>query len=688
MLRKILISNRGEIACRIIRTARKMGITSVAVYSAADAQSLHVQEADEAYYIGPAPVAESYLNIPAILNIAKSCQAEAIHPGYGFLSENIDFAKACAAANIIFIGPSLSALEIMGSKQLAKQHLAKTAIPLIPGYHDDEQSDERLFTEAKKIGWPLLIKAANGGGGKGMRTVYKQKEFLQELAAARREALAYFADDTIILEKLIQNPRHIEIQIMADNFGEVVHVFERDCSIQRRHQKVIEEAPAAQLPVKLRKQMTDAAIAVAKTIEYRGAGTIECLVENNQHFYFMEMNTRLQVEHPVSEMISGLDLVEWQIKIAANEPLPCKQADIKMHGHAIECRVYAEDPAHDFLPSIGQIRFLKTVHEPHIRIDSGITEHSVISMYYDPMIAKIIAWGETRTEAINRLVTALQHYHVGGVKTNRSFLLGILQNPQFVANTYTTHFLNDTQIVTPKINMSLALALAAGIDYAHLNHDLDVIYQDSFGWQMHLAGGWLRFYKYQDQTFTVRIVPLGLQRFQIIYLTPCITSPSIPTSRGLSAGPKVLPEPADKAREVGKEEHLTFTQEFSFTCSDDYIRLDNGHSQSHCYYDRHDDMLNLYLEQEPVTFQQIISNHSQATQHHSAELTAPMPGTIVAVLKQMGDKIESGEALIVLEAMKMEHTIRAPHAGTVQDIFYSVGNQVQEGATLAALEQL
>ena len=652
MFRKILISNRGEIACRIIRTARKMGIATVAVYSTADSQSLHVREADEAYCIGPAPAAESYLNISAILNIAKMTNAEAIHPGYGFLSENIEFAKACAAANITFIGPGLQALEIMGSKQLAKQYLAKTNIPLIPGYHGEKQSDALLLAEAKKIGFPLLIKAANGGGGKGMRTVHKQKDFSTELAAARREATAYFADDTIILEKLIQNPRHIEVQIMADNFGNVVHIFERDCSIQRRHQKVIEEAPAAQLPAALRQQMTEAAIQVAKAIAYRGAGTIECLVEDNQHFYFMEMNTRLQVEHPVSEMISGLDLVEWQIKIAANEPLPCSQDQIKMHGHALECRLYAEDPAHDFLPSIGHIQFLKTQQITGIRVDSGVTEGSVISMYYDPMIAKIIAWGDSREAAIQRLVFALQHYQVGGVKTNRSFLLSILQDPNFNANTYTTDFLNVIQLQTPSTDIPLILSLAAGIDYAHLSQDLDPIYQASFGWQMHVTSGWQWFYHYQDHLFTVRIVPIDLQTFQIVYAT----------------------------------ENSNNSEKVSISCTDNHIRLDNGRQQIACYFDRNTDKLSLFLPQEPVTIYRLTNTKTDSTQHHSPELTAPMPGTIVAVLKQLGDPVEPGEALIVLEAMKMEHTIRAPHAGILQEIFYPVGTQVQEGTTLAALE--
>lgn len=653
MFRKLLIINRGEIACRIIRTARKMGIATVAVYSAADEHSIHVREADEAFYLGPAPAVDSYLNIAAIIQIAQACNAEAIHPGYGFLSENPDFAKACTAAKIVFIGPSVHALEIMGSKQLAKQHLASSAIPLIPGYHGEDQSDEGLLAQANNIGFPLLIKAANGGGGKGMREVHSHEAFLSELAAARRESIAYFADDTMILEKLIQNPRHIEIQIMADNFGQVVHVFERDCSIQRRHQKVIEEAPAAQLLPALRQQMTDIAIAVAKAIQYCGAGTVECLVENNQHFYFMEMNTRLQVEHPVSEMISGLDLVAWQIKIAANQPLPCSQAEIPMHGHAIECRVYAEDPAHEFLPSTGQIRFLRSPNAQNIRIDTGVEERSTISIYYDAMIAKIIAWGETRAEASQRLISALQQYHVGGVKTNRSYLLGILQHPQFAANTYTTHFLNENNITAPQADLSSALAFAAAIDYAALSQTLDPIYLASFGWQMHLSTGWIWHYRYQEEIFAVRISPLSLQKMCVTFLDP---KPSV--------------------------------SEFEIHCTQDTITLDDGHERRHCYYDHIDDTHTLYLEQESITVQRITSHQSQGTIYSKAELTAPMPGTVVAVLKQLGEQVESGEALIVLEAMKMEHTIRAPHAGTVQEIFYPVGSQVQEGATLAALEPL
>lgn len=653
MFRKLLIANRGEIACRIIRTARHMGISTVAVFSEADQHSLHVEQADEAYCIGPAAAADSYLNIVAIIGAAQRSGADAIHPGYGFLSENAEFAKACEQAKIVFIGPSIPALEMMGSKLLAKQHLANSAVPLIPGYHGEDQSDLCLQNEAQKIGFPLLIKAANGGGGKGMREVHHAADFLTELAAARREALAYFADDTIILEKLVQNPRHVEIQIMADNFGNVVHLFERDCSIQRRHQKVIEEAPAAQLDERLRQQMTDAAITVAKTIAYRGAGTVECLVENNQQFYFMEMNTRLQVEHPVTEMITGLDLVAWQIHIAANAPLPCTQADIVMHGHAIECRVYAEDPNNQFLPSTGQIRFLKTPEDMQVRIDTGVTTHSNISMYYDPMLAKIIARGANRAEAIQRLIAALQHYHLGGVKTNQSFLLSILQHPAFAANAYTTHFLNDVTLETAKINWALALSMAVAIDYAALQSHSDPLHQDSFGWQMYLQTEWTWHYRYQETCFSVRIAPRSLHQFEMTFLN--------------------LEAPAS---------------EWNLSCTADRISIVNQHEAHHCYYEHITDNITLYLPQGAITLQQKTYQQHQSNATMHGQLTAPMPGTIVAILKQVGDTVASGDALLILEAMKMEHTIRAPYAGKVQEIFYSVGAQVPDSVTLVALESL
>ncbi|PJD92735.1 MAG: 3-methylcrotonyl-CoA carboxylase [Legionella sp.] len=652
MFRKLLIANRGEIACRIIRTARKMGIRTVAVYSAADAQSLHVQQADEAFYIGPSPAHESYLNIEAILQIAKQSGAEAIHPGYGFLSENQAFATACETQNIIFIGPSVEALKIMGSKLLAKQHLANSPVPLIPGYHGEDQSDQRLLQEAETMGFPVLIKAANGGGGKGMRTVTAADQFLEALASARRESLSSFADDTMILEKLIQNPRHIEIQIMADHFDHVVHLFERDCSIQRRHQKVLEEAPANHLPPTLRQKLADAAIAVAKAIGYRGAGTIECLVDDTEQFYFMEMNTRLQVEHPVTELITGLDLVEWQIKIAANHPLPCQQSDIHAHGHALECRLYAEDPTHNFMPSTGHIRFLREPKVEHLRIDTGITEDSSISMYYDPMIAKLITWGETRVEAIQRMCSALEQYHLSGIKTNRAFLLAILNHPLFLANTFTTDFLNQTTLQLSTTNVPQALFLAAAIDYAALTQQSDPLYQDTFGWQMHLNNQWISHYRCIDQSFTIQITPNTKTQVSMALLDTAEVS--------------VLN---------------------IIDCTADSLRYDDGHTIQHVYYEREGPTLTIFTAQGPLEFQRLEHMHTIA-QTAQSQLTAPMPGTVVAILKQPGDQVVSGDALLVLEAMKMEHTIRAPNAGTVQEIFYPVGAQVSEGATLAALEPL
>src|SRR3990167_3484830 len=392
MLQKILIANRGEIACRIIKTAKKMGIKTVAVYSKADVNSLHVSQADQAFCIGESEAIKSYLDINKIVNIAKIAGADAVHPGYGFLSESAAFAEELKNNNIIFIGPSVDAMQAMASKQTAKQILEKTNVPLTPGFHGKEQSDDVLLKEAQKIGFPILIKAASGGGGKGMRSVTKLDDFAIALAGARREAKASFDDDTMLIEKLIAEPKHIEMQIIADNFGNVLHLFERDCSIQRRHQKIIEEAPAFGLPEKLKHNLAKAAVEVAKTINYRGAGTIEFLVDKQHNFYFMEMNTRLQVEHPVTEMITGLDLVELQILVASGEKLPLSQDQITEQGHAIECRLYAEDPTNNFMPSIGKISYLQSSdREEGIRIDTGIISGSEVSRYYDPMLAKIIA---------------------------------------------------------------------------------------------------------------------------------------------------------------------------------------------------------------------------------------------------------------------------------------------------------
>lgn len=652
MFNKILIANRGEIACRIIKTARSMGIQTVAVYSSADEDSLHVRLADFAYYIGEAAAKDSYLNIENIVNAAKESGAEAIHPGYGFLSENPKFAKACADAGVIFIGPSIKAMEAMASKQLAKQLLENTEVPLTPGYHGKDQSTGVLLAEAKKIGFPVLIKAANGGGGKGMRAVHSDSEFSEALAGAKRESIASFADDTMIIEKLVLNPRHVELQIMADNHGNIVHLFERDCSIQRRHQKIIEEAPAPDLSPSLREKLAKAACDVARSIEYRGAGTVEFLVDGKgEHFYFMEMNTRLQVEHPVTEMITGLDLVAWQLQIAAGEPLPLEQEDIKAKGHSIECRIYAEDPYHGFIPSIGQIHFLQEPSGDGIRIDTGVTRGSQITMYYDPMIAKLIAWGANREEALQRLTQALNHYYVGGLKTNIPFLQAICNHLQFRNTKLSTDFLTKETIRLNSPDFQTSLLMAVSFDYLTTVTQIhDPLLQDTFGWQMHGSSHWTYRYQHEENIIEALISPINERQFTV----------SIDNQKQTIT--------ADLVGSV--------------------IRFSTEGKKYEAVVDNKVQHLTLYSHQGQITIERFCWNKSV---NHSAapkgQLTAPMPATVVAILKKIGEQVKAGEQLIVLEAMKMEHTIHAPMDGTLSDIFYSVGAQVNEGAELLSLSE-
>ncbi|AHE67759.1 acetyl-CoA carboxylase biotin carboxylase subunit [Legionella oakridgensis] len=649
MFSKILIANRGEIACRIIKTARRMGIETVAIYSTADRNSLHVSQADEAFCIGQPQASASYLNIDAILAAAKTSGAQAIHPGYGFLSENPRLAEACAKAGIIFIGPTIAAMEAMASKQIAKQLLEKTGVPLTPGYHGSDQSDERLLAESKQLGFPVLLKAAAGGGGKGMRAVYEEADFSAALAGARREAKASFGDDTMLIEKLISNPRHVEIQIMADSHGHIVHLYERDCSIQRRHQKIIEEAPAPGLSKSLRQGLAEAAIAVAREIEYLGAGTVEFLVDEQEHFYFMEMNTRLQVEHPVTEMITGLDLVEWQLKIAAGEPLPCKQDELKAKGHAIECRIYAEDPTQNFIPSIGQIRFLKEPVGEGLRIDSGVACHSFVTMHYDPMIAKLIAWGNDRHQALLRLQQGLKHYYLGGLKTNISFLQAIISHPRFIQAELCTDFLVQEPIQLPTVNKQLALHMATAFDYALNNMaQKDSLHRATFAWQMHLKGQWRWRYLIENEPFEVMVMPVDAEQLTIQY------------------GEKLI------------KMHVKL--------AGNQLQLDDGHERWQAFVEPLPERLIFYTPIGSIAVERFNWQQStSASRNPRAQLTAPMPATVVAILKNKGDRIKAGEQLMVLEAMKMEHTIQAPSDGVLTDIFFEIGAQVHEGAELIAL---
>ncbi len=442
MFRKILIANRGEIACRVLRTTRRLGMTSVAVYSSVDAHAMHVQLADDAIAIGPAPARESYLNVEVLIAAARRTGAEAIHPGYGFLSENADFAAACADAGLIFIGPSVAAIRAMGSKSAAKTLMAAAGIPVVPGYHGEDQSDERLTAEAALIGYPVLLKAVAGGGGKGMRVVVASGEMQASLAAARREARAAFGDDRMLVEKYLRQPRHLEVQVFGDTHGGLVHLFERDCSIQRRHQKVIEEAPAPGFSSDQRAALGALAVAAARAVHYSGAGTVEFIAGPDGQCFFMEMNTRLQVEHPVTECITGLDLVEWQLRVAAGEPLPLTQEQISLSGHAIEVRLCAEDPARDFLPAAGLISALSFPAEaPGIRVDAGVQAGDSVTIHYDSLLAKLIAHGPDRAAAVRRLQAALRDLQVAGVRTNRDFLVALVAHPAFVAGAVDTGFI-------------------------------------------------------------------------------------------------------------------------------------------------------------------------------------------------------------------------------------------------------
>jgi 3-methylcrotonyl-CoA carboxylase alpha subunit len=649
MFNKILIANRGEIACRIIKTARSMGIHTVAIYSSVDKDSLHVCSADSAYCVGDAAAKDSYLNIAAIIHAAKESGAQAIHPGYGFLSENPEFAKACKQAGIIFIGPSVAAMEAMASKQLAKQLLEKSKVPLTPGYHGSEQSEEKLLAEAKKIGFPVLVKAANGGGGKGMRTVFIESEFSAALAGAKRESMASFADETMIIEKLVQHPRHVELQIMADNHGNVVHIFERDCSIQRRHQKIIEEAPAPNLSPTLRQQLAAAACEVARSINYSGAGTVEFLVDSEEHFYFMEMNTRLQVEHPVTEMITGLDLVAWQLKIAANEPLPLTQEQIQANGHAFECRIYAEDPFNEFIPSIGQINFLKEPTGKGIRIDTGVKISSQITMYYDPMIAKLITWGTDREEALQRMQQALQGYFIGGLKTNIPFLQAICQHPKFCQAQLSTDFLSAEKINIALPDKQLALLMAISFDYlATVNKVLDPLLQDTFAWQSQTISNWTCRYHGEDEVIEALIKPINSSEFTVI-----------------------LDE---------REQHIRVQQ------NAEKLSLEMNGQKYQASVDNQPEVFTLYMPQGQTSIERFDWNTLGAhATTNKGQLTAPMPATVVAILKNIGDKVKAGDRLVVLEAMKMEHTIHAPSDGILSEIFYAVGSQVNEGQELLSL---
>ncbi|MFD1620407.1 acetyl/propionyl/methylcrotonyl-CoA carboxylase subunit alpha [Thalassotalea marina] len=667
MFSKILIANRGEIACRVIKTARKMGIRTVAVYSDADANALHVSMADEAVYLGPSPSRESYLLSEKVIAAAKKTGAQAIHPGYGFLSENADFCRLCQQENITFIGPPVGAIEAMGSKSAAKAIMEKAQVPLVPGYHGDDQSEAVIKKAADDMGYPVLLKATAGGGGKGMRQIWSEAEFADGFAAAKREAKSSFGDDTMLVEKYLTQPRHVEIQVFCDNHDNAVYLFERDCSVQRRHQKVIEEAPAFKMSEQLRAQMGESAIKSAKAIGYRGAGTVEFLLDVDGSFYFMEMNTRLQVEHPVTELITGQDLVEWQLRVAAGEKLPKSQDQLAIHGHAFEARIYAEDPNNDFLPATGTLNFLQPPEESqHVRVDTGVRQGDDVSVYYDPMIAKLIVWDENREKALQRLTKALTEYQIDGVTTNIDFLYNLATCQSFVDQEIDTGFIekhHDEIFHDDQVTLNDELPMAAL--YVVLSQAEQAKQQAVDSADPHSP--W-------NQTSAWRLNEAHLHKITLAHneLDYPIT---IEQKRGGTSSYYLISidHPAFNGKVTdcqGRIENNTLK-----------ISIDGYQSQA--TISRNGDNISLYRPNGVFNFTLVRPDCglTDLDDNHGG-LTAPMNGTMVSVLVSKGDKVTKDQPLMIMEAMKMEHTIKAPSDGEIDDVFYQAGDMVDGGSEL------
>ena len=659
MFRKILIANRGEIACRVMRTARTLGIATVAVYSEADANARHVRMADEALCIGPAAARESYLVGERILEAARRSGAEAIHPGYGFLSENEEFAEACARAGIVFIGPPAAAIRAMGSKSAAKALMEQAGVPLTPGYHGEDQDPALLAREAARIGYPVLIKASAGGGGKGMRRVDDAADFAGALESCKREALGAFGDDRVLVEKYVLRPRHIEIQVFGDTYGNCVYLFERDCSVQRRHQKVLEEAPAPGMTPDRREAMGRAAVEAARAVGYVGAGTVEFIAHQDGSFYFMEMNTRLQVEHPVTEMITGLDLVEWQLRVASGEALPLRQEQLQLRGHAIEARIYAEDPDRGFLPSTGRLLHLRPPEQDaQVRVDTGVEQGDEITPYYDPMIAKLIVWGAERPQALARMRQALAQYRVVGVSNNVDFLSRLVAVRSFAL----------ADLDTGLIEREQALLFPAG--------------------QEAPAEVWLL------ATLSELLGQAGTAR-------GAGGDPwALPDGWGLNGGTtrRIEWRHGERTREVGAETSdggwrlgLDGQVVEAQGClgPDGELQARLGERRLHASVLAVGNRRHVFVDGRCwVLVLADLLHAGGGAQHDEHELRAPMPGKVVAISAQPGVVVDKGTPLLVLEAMKMEHTISAPRKGMVKVLLYAVGDQVPDGAELLEFEEV
>ena len=654
MFDSLLVANRGEIACRVIRSARRLGMRTIAVYSDADADAPHVEMAHEALRIGPAAAADSYLNQDALLRAIEASGAAAVHPGYGFLSENANFAAAVAQANAVFVGPSPEAMRAMGSKIEAKRLVEQAGAPVVPGYHGADQSEQTLAGEAAKIGYPLLVKAAMGGGGKGMRAVERAEHFAAALASAKREAKAAFGDDDVLLERYLQAPKHIEVQILADAAGHTLHLFERDCSLQRRHQKVLEEAPAPNFDATRRQAMGEAAVRVARAVGYVGAGTVEFVVEDDSYF-FLEMNTRLQVEHPVTEAILGLDLVEWQLRIAAGEALPLRQRDLAIRGHAIEARIYAENPRHQFLPSTGTLHRVSfpcregsSSGDAEVRVDSGISQGSKVSVYYDAMLAKLVAHGDNRQQAISRLRAALEETRIAGVEHNVAWLLRVLGHPVFAAGTHTTGFAEQAAAeLTPPPD---PIAIGAAFVASALRGWSDDPWTIGDGFQANLRQAQIINAKLGREPLNAHLVkqPNG---FLVSVLDREMRFEDIAVTAGRIS-----------ARVDGQRQQVDVA-----VAGDDVFAMRLGAT-------------------ERLSVQRFDASAFGAARTSGGRVEAPMSGRIVRVAVEVGEKVRPGQLLVVLEAMKMEHNIEAPTGGQVTAVGCAAGARVEEGTELISVD--
>ncbi len=666
MFEKILIANRGEIACRIIKTARTLGVRTVAVYSDADKNALHVSMADEAVHIGGSASRDSYLLGERVITAAKKTGAQAIHPGYGFLSENAIFSQQCSDNDIIFIGPPVGAIEAMGSKSAAKNIMEQARVPLVPGYHGADQNPELLRKAANDMGYPVLLKAVAGGGGKGMRQVWSAEEFDDALAAAKRESKSSFNNDDMLVEKYLTQPRHVEVQVFCDQHGNGVYLFERDCSLQRRHQKIIEEAPAPNMPAGLREEMGETAVRAAQAIDYEGAGTVEFLLDVDGSFYFMEMNTRLQVEHPVTEMITGQDLVEWQLRVANGEHLPLQQDELCINGHAFEARIYAEDPDNDFLPVTGKLSYLQApIENGHTRVDTGVVQGDDVSVYYDPMIAKLIVWDKDRNSALKRMARALSEYRISGVTTNINFLYNLATCPPFIKAELDTGFIEkNEQAIFRKSSQDIEKHIPLASLYLLLNRER-IIHQYSSktdptspwntanGWCLNAANMHTGHIIINGESYSVPVEEIGAEesrRFKISY-----------------QGKSVLANGSLNNNEL-------------------YADID-GYRQTVVVVPI-GDKYRMFTEQGSLEFELEKPDYGDENiSDNNASFNAPMNGTVVDVLVKPGDQVKANDTLLIMEAMKMEHAVRAPTQGKVVEIYYQSGDLVDGGAELLLFEQ-